>query len=164
MTRIKQAIVVLGALALSGCAVISQIFVTGKPVDVAPVGYALDCGSQRPETTVRTLVNADELQKWQMSRGLTLLRADAPQDGPYALVELGQRATGGYGLVVSRDADIRKNVLFLHVTFITPNGDHPGTPQPTSPCVLISMPPGFYQGVSVVDQSGKVVATSSPGA
>ncbi|MGH8461867.1 MAG: hypothetical protein ACRESS_09690 [Stenotrophobium sp.] len=159
-------IMVASVLALSGCAqmpAFTMFFPGTEAVDVVPAGYSLDCGTQRPETTVRTLANADELQQWQVSRGLKLLRDDAPRQGPYALIELGARASGGYGLVVSRDAELRKNVLILHATLFAPDSDHPGASQPSSPCALISMPPGLYRGVSVVDQSGRVLANSLPG-
>lgn len=166
MVKFRQAIVGLGALALAGCAGISgltRIFASGEPVDVTPAGYSQNCGSQRPETTIRTLANADELQKWQVSRGMTLLDGDAPKEGPYALIELGQRAGDGYGLVVSRDADIEDNVLTLHATFFAP--EHAGADATTtSPCALISLPPGLYEAVRVENQSGTVVATSRPGA
>ncbi|MGH8505034.1 MAG: hypothetical protein ACRETM_03625 [Stenotrophobium sp.] len=166
MANCKQAIVVLGALALTGCAGfsgLSRIFGGGQPVDVNPAGYSENCGSQRPETTIRTLANADELQKWQASRGMTLLNGDASKDGPYALIELGQRAGSGYGLVVSRNADIEDNVLTLHATFFAPDHANPDA-SATSPCALISLPPGLYQAVRVENQSGKVMATSQPGA
>lgn len=163
---IKHGCVMLGLLGLSGCAVvpaISQIFASGQPVDVTPAGYAENCGSQRPETTIRTLANADELQQWQVSRGMTLLNADAPKDGPYALIELGQRSGGGYGFVVSRNAYIKDNVLTLHATFFAPEQADPAAPE-VSPCALVSLPPGLYQAVRVENQSGKVMATSLPGA
>lgn len=130
---------------------------------VEEAGRALDCGTQRSATTVQVLASADEVRSWQISRGVTLAGDDVLRTGAYALVELGSRPSGGYGLLISRDADVRNDTLILHATSIEPDANHPATDGITSPCVLLSLPAKPYRGVSVVNQYGRLLATTLPG-
>ncbi|MGH8457635.1 MAG: protease complex subunit PrcB family protein [Stenotrophobium sp.] len=167
MAWIKRGVGLLCIVLLPGCAAMTQVvqfFSGAQPAYVQEAGRAEDCGVQRPETTVLVLASADEVRKWQVSRGIALADDDALKPGPYALVELGSRPSGGYGLVISRDADVRKEVLVLKGTFFAPDAGQPAAQGASSPCVLVSLPSQPpYRGVSVVDQLGHLRATTLTG-
>jgi hypothetical protein len=73
---------------------------------------------------------------------------------------MGQRPTGGYGVAISRKAGIRRDLVVLKGTFISPTTDGVVTQGVTSPCVLVDLPAGFNRGVVVFNQAGEIQATS----
>jgi hypothetical protein len=153
----------LAALLLSGCAsdlAWSLRFASEKPVDVRELARSQECGTQQEQSAVSMFVDTAEVRHWQESRGITLLDTDAMPAGPYALVEMGRHDTAGYGLAVSRKASIRKDLLVLKGTFVAPAADAVTAQVVTSPCVLMSLPPGFYRGVIVLNQASDVQASS----
>lgn len=151
------------ALLLSGCT--SDLgwllrFSGDNPVEVRELGRSTQCGTTGDKAVATVFTDATELRQWQDQRGIKLVDGDAVPAGPYAVVEMGQRPTGGYGIAISRKAGIRRDLVVLKGTFIAP-ADNSALPQVvTSPCVLVGLPSGFNRGVVVFDQSGAIQATS----
>lgn len=154
---------VVAALLLSGCASDlgwSLMFADEKKVEVRELARSQACGTQQEQTAISLFTDAADVERWQQSRGVQLLDTGAMPAGPYALVEMGRRPTGGYGMLISRKAGIRKEMLVLRSTDFTPAEGSEQTQQETSPCVLMALPPAFYRGLVVINQSGVVQATT----
>lgn len=154
---------VLASLLLSGCASDlgwSLMFASEKKVETRELARANDCGTQEEPSAVSMFADATDVERWQQSRGLHLIDTSAMPAGPYALVEMGRRESAGYGLLISRKAGIRKDMLVLRSTFFVPAEGSMQAQVETSPCVLMALPPGFYRGVVVMNQSGVVQAST----
>jgi len=131
-----------------------------SPVEVRELARSMQCGTTDEQSAVSVFADANEFRKWQEQRGIKLIDSDAMPAGPYALVEMGRRATGGFGIAISRKAGIRRDLVVLKGTFISPTPDAIATQAITSPCVLVGLPSGFYRGVVVFNQAGEIQATS----
>ncbi len=148
------------SLLLSACSFKpAKIFSSYTQIEVREVGRSLQCNTPTADTAAHLFADAAGVQAWQASRGLSLVVSDALADAPHALVEMGARPTGGYGLAVSRAAVLRGELLILTATFISPAPDRFVSQVLTSPCVLVRLPPGRYSTIEVQDQSGAVRAT-----
>jgi len=151
------------ALLLSGCT--SDLgwllrFSGDNPVEVRELARSIQCGTTSDKSAVSVFTDAAELRQWQDQRGIKLIDGDAMPAGPYAVVEMGQRPTGGYGVAISRKAGIRRDLVVLKGTFISPAADSAVAQVVTSPCVLVGLPTGFNRGVVVFNQAGEIQATS----
>ena len=131
-----------------------------SPVEVRELARSIQCGTQSEKSSVSVFADAAELRQWQDQRGIKLIDGDAMPAGPYALIEMGQRPTGGYGVAISRKAGIRRDLVALKGTFISPAEGSSVAQVITSPCVLVSLPTGFNRGVVVFNQAGEIQATS----
>ena len=139
---------------------VSRWLIWEKPIEVTEVRRSQQCASEDAQTRVLFFGQLEQVKAWEAARGLALTSAPGPAlgSGAYALIELGQKATGGYGLAVSRLAAHRKDFLILKTTFIVP-GEGAMTAQVlTSPCALVRLPERAYAGLEVVDQTGKLRA------
>ncbi len=162
MNLIKPLWAVPAALLLSACGVTTW-FARGEPVDVTEAGRAQQCAAEDATTRVRVFESPADVQAWQQRSGVDLNRIEPLVPGRYALVEMGQRQSGGYGIAVSRDARQVGDTLRIYATFFSPA---PGamTPQViTSPCVLVRVPGTALGPVEVFDQDGERRASSQAG-
>lgn len=149
------------ALLVAGCAGLN-LFPT-EPVEVDEIRRLAQCGAVGDATAVTLLDDEAALRDWQAARGVDLIGA-APggllPPGPFAVVDHGSRATGGYGLAISRRAERDGRRLLLTASFFSPGAGDAPLPVASSPCVLVRLPPGLYDTVSVVDPAGKRRAQS----
>lgn len=130
------------------------------PVEVRELARSVQCGTESEKSVVTVIADAAELRQWQDQRGIKLIDGDAMPAGPYAVFEMGQRPSGGYGVAISRKAGIRRDLVVLKGTFIAPAADSVNAQVMTSPCVLVGLPSGFNRGVVVFNQAGEIQATS----
>ncbi len=144
------------ALALAGCA----LFSPGQ-IAVREVASSVYCNTPGREARVELLADAAAVTAWQEGRGIELADPESLGEGPYALVEMGLRSTGGYSLTVSEDAALRDDRVVLEAEFLVPNPGSLRTQALSSPCVLVRLPPGRYADVAVRDSSGAVRAQAS---
>lgn len=153
--------VLVGAV-LSGCALRSP-WNRDQTVLVADAGVAINCPASGPEPWVREFPTLDAVRTWQVEQGLDLLTPGA-EAGRYAVVGMGQRNTGGYGIAVSREATLAEQVLRLKATFVAPSGGGMTTQMFTSPCALVRLPrDAAWQTLQVYDQTGRLrVTLASP--
>jgi hypothetical protein len=154
----------IGAVAviLSGCGV-GQWFVRGESVSVTEVGRSQLCSDESDDAAVQLFTSGNAVLQWQQRTGIDL-RPRELQPGRYALVQMGQRHTGGYGIAVSGDATRADGNLKLYATFFAPGRGAMTTQMITSPCVLVQLPPGGYDSVEVYDQTGALRASAAFGA
>jgi hypothetical protein len=145
--------------ALAGCAM-PEMFARGTPIEVREVGRSLYCNTPSESPQVLLLRDPQAVLDWQTGRGITLAGGEALAQTTYAVVEMGGRPTGGYGVAVARTATLRDEDVTLSATFVSPAPGSIRTQALSSPCVLVQLPRGRYARVEVVDQSGEVRARS----
>ncbi|NGY05357.1 protease complex subunit PrcB family protein [Solimonas terrae] len=151
----KSAILMVAALGLGGCSSLGNLFGSDEVVKVSEVGRAMNCAAPTADTSLQMFASADAVRDWQRGNGLELIGDQAMLPGMYVLVELGQRTTGGYGIVIGPEAQVDDKRLGLLGTFFEPDVNAMASQVMNSPCVLIRLPAGNWQGVDLYDQSGK---------
>lgn len=159
----------LGSLWLAACSVVPGAArlpsrSVGTEIEVSEIRRLPFCAAAADTAAVTLIADAAALRDWQQARGIDLIGSAALPAGPFAVVDHGTRATGGYGLAVSRRATLREGVLRLTASFLSPKADELRAYALTSPCVLVKLPAGDYHGIEVVDPSGRrraVTATTA---
>ena len=152
------------AFALSGCSGLPDIRVSDwfsgdeTPISVTEVARHSQCGAKTAELNTHIFRQVESLKLWESERGIEFLRDEPLQEGNYAVVELGQRNTGGYGLAVSRQAALRGSTVILNTTFLSPRPGSMRTQALTSPCVLVALPQARIKNIEVRNEAGTVVA------
>jgi hypothetical protein len=150
----------LACALLAGCSFKPEkIFASYTAIEVREVGRSLQCGSADEKERVHLLPDAQAVLQWQASRGMTLAGPETLAQVPYAVVEMGIRPTGGYGLAVSRAAVLRGDLVILNATFVSPAPGSLRTQALTSPCALVALPAGRYRSIEVQDPTGAVRAS-----
>ena len=159
--------VVVAALLLCACASgpdktpnLKKWFNSDNSVAVQEVGRSNVCGTAGGESVVTVVPNLAAMEAWIAGRGVDLVNVSSqpyPQS-PYAIVEFGQRPNSGYGLAISRDAGLNDGDLLLKATFFEPTQGRWSSAEPSSPCVVVTLPALEFSSVRLVDQTGKVRA------
>lgn len=148
------------AAALAGCGFKpAELFTRSSRIEVREVGRSLYCNSATEQARAALLDTPQAVLDWQAARGVTLAGGESLAQAPHAIVEMGTRPTGGYGLAVSRAAMLRGDLLILQATFVSPAPGSIRTQALSSPCALVRLPPGRYGAIEVQDQTGAVRAT-----
>jgi len=143
------------ALALAGCCLApAQPASSDVPIEVREVGRSPYCNTPGKDMRVALLPDAPSVVAWQDARGIVLAGSGGLAQAPHAVVEMGRRSTGGYGLTVARSATLRGERVVLQATFIAPAPGSMQTQALTTPCVLVQLPPGRYALVEVHDSAG----------
>jgi hypothetical protein len=160
----RLALAALLPLTLAACAAprlpaLGEAFSRDKPLEVVERRRSPDCGTEGREPRVRAFDSVAQFESWANARGLQLFGDAQLPEARYALVEMGQRATGGFGLAVSRQALRRGSTLVLSATFVSPAPGEPVTQALTAPCVLVQLPEAPYTRLELRDQSGERKAT-----
>lgn len=148
-------------LVLSGCAVIDRWTYPTVAVEVEEYGRSQQCESADMVPQVTYLPTRDAVAAWQSQRTVDLRMKGELPPSAYAVVEMGQHGTSGYGIAVSRAATLRKGWLTLRATFVTPGSEAIVADALSSPCVLVSLPAGDWLGVMVLDQAGTLRASAT---
>lgn len=164
---------ILAVLLLAGCAKpawvrvpelsmpdFSSWFTSENAIAVQEVARADICNTATGESDVNVLPDLGALKAWTLNRGFELTNTTGQPypESPYAVVEFGQRAHSGYGLAISRQAGVKDGTLLLKGTFFEPKPGRWASNEPSSPCVVVSLPPREYRQVKVLDQTGRVRA------
>ena len=154
----------VGALAcvalLGGCGFKpANLFSSYADIEVREVGRSLYCNTAGEDARVVLLADPQAVLDWQAARGITLAGSETLAQTAYAVVEMGVRPTGGYGLAVARAAVLRDERAILSATFVSPPPGSIRTQALSSPCVLVQLPRGRYSEVEVEDQTGTVRAS-----
>lgn len=133
-------------------------------VQVAEVSRLQQCGTSGRESTLEVLAGPNAILGWESARGVKLT-ADSGSlpTGLYAVAEMGERNTGGYALLISREAATKDRVLYLKASFMSPSVSGMATQVLTSPCTLVSLPASEdFRTAVLVDQNGRERARWSP--
>lgn len=144
----------------------SSWFTRENAITVEEVARANICNTITGESDVGLLQDLAALEAWALDRKVELvnLTGKAFGPGPYAVVEFGQRQHSGYGLAISRQAGLLEGTLLLKGTFFEPQQGRWASNEPSSPCVIVSLPDREYREVRVLDQTGRVrTATQGQG-
>lgn len=153
--------------ALGGCAVMPdwpELFAREEPVAVAEVRRTLACGSTVDSTTLAVFNSPAAFTGWSENRGVAFYGQAEMPPGRYLLIEMGRRASQGYGLAVSRNAGYRNQQLVVHVTFLAPPEGAAPEGEAVSPCSLVRLPTlDGLSDIRIVDQTGQTRATLSLG-
>jgi predicted small secreted protein len=159
-TSLVLAAALAGAAGLTACSTVGVGSDHNGNIEVNEVRRLAVCNSQGTSTELSLFPDATAVADWQKSRGIDLIGAEPlPSAWVYVLIELGTRDTTGYGLAVSRDAKLEDGNAKLDATFFTPAPGDPVSSTASSPCVLVTLPPGNYHSVQLSDPSGAVRAT-----
>lgn len=146
-----------GAALAAGCGM-GRMLGGGIDIDVREVGRSLYCNTAGDAARVTLLPDPQAVLDWQAARNVVLAPAEALAQVPYALVEMGARPTGGYGVAVARAARLSGETVVLSATFLSPPAGSIRTQALSSPCVLVALPRGRYEEVEVHDETGEVRA------
>lgn len=133
-------------------------------VQVEEVMNQTQCNAPGEQPGVQLLPDAAAVRNWEAARGVALTGGTPLPAGPYAVVDLGQRRTGGHGIAVSRQAGLKGGVLVLKATTFAPRADQAVTQALTSPCALVRLPRLGFDSLQVLDQSGRVLASTGASA
>lgn len=151
---VRTTLGIAAVMALSACAV--PLWLQGSErLEAVELGAATICPSEGPDAWIEVLDNVEAVRDWQQRHGLDLLKEPEGPGRRYALVGMGQRTTGGYGLAVSRAAHLAAGVLRLQATFVAPAAGGMRTQILTSPCALVRLPKGQWNAIAVYDQTGR---------
>lgn len=136
----------------------SSWFTRENAITVEEVVRANICNSITGESDVSLLRDLAALKAWALDRKIELVNLTGKPfgPGPYAVVEFGQRQHSGYGLAISRQAGVQDGTLLLKGTFFEPQQGRWASNEPSSPCVIVSLPDREYREVRVLDQTGRV--------
>jgi hypothetical protein len=132
----------------------------GDAVEVREVGRSQLCSAEGENARVRVFDSPAAVIDWQERSGIRLAEFKDLERGRHALIEMGQRHTGGFGIAVSREARIVGDRLQVYATFFAPRADSMRTQMISSPCVLVHLPEARYVGVEVYDQTGALRAST----
>lgn len=153
--------------ALAGCGATRDLFSRDTPIEVREVGRSLYCNTPGEAVQVTLLADAQAVADWQTARGIVLAGGESLAQAPHALIEMGVRPTGGYGIAVARAAALSGEVVVLSATFVSPPPGSLRTQALSSPCVLVQLPRGRFNEVEVRNPSGETRARggrAQPGA
>lgn len=149
-------------LLLAGCSAmpdLGSILASTRTVEVEELRRTSQCGTLGEASSLRLFADQSAVRAWERAQQLDLIGAEAlPPASRYLLVEHGARNTAGYGLAVSRSAQLTGRSLQLNATYISPPSDGFTAQVLTSPCVLIGLPAMELREVELVDQTGKTRA------
>ena len=156
---------VLSSCLLTACASLSNLLPSGQSIEVSEVRRLVSCNSDGPQARLSLLADREAVRAWQRSHNVDLVGVDPlPEAGAYALVEMGVRMSGGYGLAISRQARLNDGVVSLSVSLFSPDAGQAAVQMVTSPCVLVVLPQGSYHGVELRDPAGGLLAKADAAA
>lgn len=128
-------------------------------VEALEIGRSAQCHSTGREPALELFQDSAAVQAWEAARGVNFTPPGTQlAPGLYAIAEMGERATGGYGLAVSRQAALKEGVLYLKASFLVPGNSSMVTQVVTSPCSLVLLPTRSFTELQLLDQSNKVRA------
>lgn len=128
-------------------------------VEAVEIGRLPQCNTTGRESSLELFTDPAAVKAWQEARGIQLAPGGGElPPGTYVIAEMGERATGGYSLAVSRQAAMKDAVLYIKASFLVPGNAGMVTQAVTSPCSLVLVPTRSYGRVLLLDQANKVRA------
>ncbi|SER10421.1 PrcB C-terminal [Solimonas aquatica] len=150
----KRALLLLLVLPLSACSTLVGLFVPARAVTVVEAGRSQFCPASSEKLSAQFFITAEAVLNYEAQAGVDLHPGEPLPPASYVLIGMGQRPSGGYGLLVDPSAYVDGDVARLHVTAITPRPDSAPPPEPSSPCLLVRLPAGEWRGAAVYDENG----------
>lgn len=129
-------------------------------VEAIEIGRLPQCNSTGRESSLELFTDPAQITVWEQARGIRLTPTSGVlPPGVYLIAEMGERATAGYSLAVSRQAAMKDDVLYLKASYLVPGNAGMAAQVVTSPCSLVLVPTRSYGRVLLVDQANKVRAS-----
>jgi hypothetical protein len=154
----------LALLPLAGCS-LGGLLRGDDAIEVSEVRRLASCNTEGASARVSLLPGAEAVRAWQAAHGVELIGVDPlPSAGTYVLVEMGQRPSAGYGILVSRRALLGNGMVQLSASLITPAPGEASAEVLTSPCALVALPQGTYTRVELRDPAGELLARADAAA
>jgi len=77
-------------------------------------------------------------------------------------IQMGQKPTGGYGIELAEpDATLKDGEALIRLRWVEPPPGSIVTQILTSPCLIVSLPKGAYEKITITDENGSVRETIS---
>lgn len=121
------------------------------------------CNAPGEASTMTLLADSAAVKAWEATRSVSLSGEGTLPAGPYVVVDLGQRNSGGFGIAVSRQAGFKNDILVLRATVFEPSAGGVSTQAITSPCSLVRLPQMSFASLRLIDQNGKLRASLQQG-
>jgi hypothetical protein len=126
------------------------------------------CGGNRPTPSVTLVADSDQLKRILIESKGRMLGQSLPSpavdfDAEHVVtIQMGQKPTGGYGIELAEpDATLRDGEALIRLRWIEPAPGSIVTQILTSPCLIVSLPKGAYEKITITDENGSVRETIS---
>lgn len=150
----KRVLLMLLTLSLGSCATVRNLLLPAPAITVSEAGRADNCPADSDKLSAQYFISAEAVLNWEANAGVDLHPGENLAPGAYVLVGMGQRPSGGYALLVDPSGYVDGDIVRLHVTALAPPRDVAPPPEATSPCVLVQLPAGNWDGAAVYDENG----------
>ena len=121
------------------------------------------CGGNHPTPSVTLVAGSDQLKRiFIESKGRMLgPSASAPlvdfDEDHVVFIQMGQKPSGGYGIELAEPhATLNGGEALIRLRWIEPAPGATVTQILTSPCLIVSLPKGAYEEITITDENGNV--------
>lgn len=126
-----------------------------ETVKLAELRRALVCDTPTEASRMHIFDNAEALLASPLAANLQAQSMSLRSDASFAVIEQGQRRTGGYSLELRRKAEVDEaGTLTLKADWIEPAPDRMQIQILTSLCVLVELPQQPYERAQLLDATG----------
>jgi hypothetical protein len=139
-----------------------------KPIPVRILYQDALCGGNRPTPSVTLVAGTDQLKRIFIESKGRMLGPSPPAplvdfDADHVVfIQMGQKPTGGYGIELAEPyATVNDGEALIRLRWIEPAPGSIVTQILTSPCLIISLPKGAYEKITITDENGDVRETIS---
>jgi len=126
------------------------------------------CGGNRPTPSMTLVADSDQLKRILIETKGRVLGQSPPVpvvdfDAEHVVtIQMGQKPTGGYGIELAEpDATLRGGEALIRLRWIEPAPGSIVAQILTSPCLIVSLPKGAYEKITITDENGSVRETIS---
>jgi hypothetical protein len=126
------------------------------------------CGGNRPTPSVTLVADSGQLKRILIETKGRVLGQSPPVpevdfDAEHVVtIQMGQKPTGGYGVELAEpDATLKDGEVLIRLRWIEPAPGSIVAQILTSPCLIVSLPKGAYEKITITDENGSVRETIS---
>jgi hypothetical protein len=126
------------------------------------------CGGNRPTPSVTLVADSGRLKRILIESRGRMLGQSPPVpvvdfDAEHVVtIQMGQKPTGGYGIELAEpDATLKDGEALIRLRWVEPPPGSIVTQILTSPCLIVSLPKGAYEKITITDENGSVRETIS---
>jgi hypothetical protein len=140
----------------------------GKRIPLRILYQDVLCGGNRPTPSVNLVADSDQLKQIFIESKGRILGQSLPTpavdfDAEHVVtIQMGQKPTGGYGIELAEPhATLNDGEARIRLRWIEPAPGSIVTQILTSPCLIVSLPKGAYEKITITDENGSVRDTIS---
>ena len=126
------------------------------------------CGGNRLSPAVTLVADTNQLKRILVESKGRMLGQSPPSPAVdfnvahVVFIQMGQKPTGGYGIELAEpDATLRGGEALIRLRWIEPAPGSIVAQILTSPCLIVSLPKGAYEKITITDENGSVRETIS---